>query len=284
MESVDVLFFEFFTKRFRGFGVLFFQTGITGFAREEVLQSSVRLFVFNSEGVFALAHEVGVKAIERPVAGLNSKLALFHALTHTLADTLVNARSISHDEGWPFVGFGFLQGFDELVFVGAHGNIGNINITVAHGDATKVFFAYTLTSRGKLGEDVEFGSNNDFRTSEIKKFLDKFAEEISDIIGEENLVEHIVDLTADDGLKCYGTIKAKMSLFTAQMVRENVEILDEFKLDEWWWTCTPYSTPKHENASWIKCVSPRGSVNSHYYGNSDSVRPFCIVKSSIFVS
>lgn len=142
----------------------------------------------------------------------------------------------------------------------------------------------SLLMRETLGEDMEFGSNNDFRTSEVKKVLDKFAEEISAIIGEDNLVEHLVDLTADDGLKCYGEIKAKMSLLTANMVRENVEILDEFKLDEWWWTCTPYSTPRHEHSSWIKCVSPHGYVN---YGNCNrggGVRPFCIVKSSIFVS
>lgn len=141
-----------------------------------------------------------------------------------------------------------------------------------------------LLLKDKLGEDMEFGSNNDFRTSGVKKVLDKFADDILGIIGKENLIEHIVDLTADDGLKCYGTIKAKMSLFTAQMVRENVEILDEFKLDDWWWTCTPYSTPKHENASWIKCVSPHGYVSDYYYSYYYSVRPFCIVKSSIFVS
>lgn len=89
---------------------------------------------------------------------------------------------------------------------------------------------------------------------------------------------------SDDGLKCYGTIKSKMSLLTSNMVRENVEILDEFKLNAWWWTCTPYSTPKHENASWIKCVSPRGGVIGGIYNGDFGVRPFCIVKSSIFVS
>lgn len=143
----------------------------------------------------------------------------------------------------------------------------------------------SLLMKETLGEEMNFGSNNDYRTSEIKKFLDKFADEISDIIGKENLVEHLVDLTADDGLKCYGTIKAKMSLFTANMVRENVDILDEFKLDEWWWTCTPYSTPKHENESWVKCVSPHGNFGGGFSGcNYRCVRPFCIVKSSIFVS
>ena len=142
----------------------------------------------------------------------------------------------------------------------------------------------SLLMRETLGEDMEFGSSNDFRTSKVKKVLDKFADEISAIIGEDNLVEHLVDLTADDGLKCYGEIKAKMSLFTANMVRDNVEILDKFKLDEWWWTCTPYSTPKHEDSFWIKCVSPHGDIDYYGYGISIGVRPFCIVKSSIFVS
>ena len=142
----------------------------------------------------------------------------------------------------------------------------------------------SLLMKDALEEDVRFGSNNDFRTSDIKETLEEFAKEISQIIGNDNLAEHIVDLTADDGLKCYGSIKAKMSLFTAQMVRENVEILDEFKLDKWWWTCTPYSTPKHETSSWVKCVSPRGSISGLSYPNRSAVRPFCIVKSSIFVS
>ena len=142
----------------------------------------------------------------------------------------------------------------------------------------------SLLMKDALEEDVRFGSNNDFRTSDIKETLEEFAKEISQIIGNDNLAEHIVDLTADDGLKCYGSIKAKMSLFTAQMVRENVEILDEFKLDKWWWTCTPYSTPKHENSSWVKCVSPLGDIDYDLCINGYAVRPFCIVKSSIFVS
>lgn len=143
----------------------------------------------------------------------------------------------------------------------------------------------SLLMKETLGEEMKFGSNNDYRTSEIKKALDKFADEISEIIGKENLVEHLVDLTADDGLKCYGAIKSRMSLFTANMVRENVDILDEFKLEDWWWTCTPYSTPKHEHSSWVKCVSPLGIIcDGDAVWDVSSVRPFCIVKSSIFVS
>lgn len=134
-------------------------------------------------------------------------------------------------------------------------------------------------------EDKIFGETNDFRESEIKEFLEDFAEKISKIIGEENLVEHIVDLTADDGLKCYGAIKSKMSLMTAQMARENVEILDEFNPKKWWWLVTPFSTPKREDSTWVKCVSPRGIIHYDISNfNNYGVRPFCIVKSSIFVS
>ena len=135
-------------------------------------------------------------------------------------------------------------------------HIGDYEFIIIKTDGTT-----ELLLKGSLG-DMKFGDTNDFRTSDIKERLHNFADEIANIIGAENLVEHIVDLTADDGLKCYGTIKAKMSLFTANMARENVETLDEFKLDEWWWTCTPYSTPKHENSLWVKCVSPRGTSST----------------------
>lgn len=133
--------------------------------------------------------------------------------------------------------------------------------------------------------DTEFGDTNDFRTSKIKGVLEGFEKTIEEIVGEENLVEHIVDLTADDGLKCYGITHAKMSLLTANMAREYVDILDEFKIDKWWWLVTPYSTLKHDVDNAVKCVSPRGYV---YYGNCcwplNAVRPFCILKSSIFAS
>ena len=141
-----------------------------------------------------------------------------------------------------------------------------------------------LLLKDTLG-DSSFGDTNDFRTSKIKKDLEDFAKTIEGIVGEGNLVEHIVDLTADDGLKCYGTTRSKMSLLTANMAREYVEILDEFKINKWWWLVTPYSTPKHGDNDYVKCVSPRGRINIHFSNwSSNAVRPFCILKSSIFVS
>ena len=58
-----------------------------------------------------------------------------------------------------------------------------------------------------------------------------------------------------------------------------------FEFVEDWWLATAHSTSKHDGDLWVKCVSPRGSVGDGHCGRDISgVRPFCIFKSSIFVS
>ena len=133
---------------------------------------------------------------------------------------------------------------------------------------------------------MAFGkSNNDYRKSDVKSYLEKFAKEMTAIIGEENLVKHKVDLTSDDGLKDYGEIEELVSLLTAEKCRKYVNIIDKYKLDCWWWLLTPHSTDTHGNSSWVKCVSPRGDIGGDICGNyCIGVRPFCIFKSNIFVS
>ena len=129
------------------------------------------------------------------------------------------------------------------------------------------------------------GDDNNFAASDLRQCLDDFADKIAEVVGEDNIVEHTVDLTADDGLKDYGSCECRMSLLTAPMYREHVYTIDQFKIDKWWWLATAYSTPKHEDNNWIKCVSPSGDIYcNYYYYDSGGVRPFCILKSSIFVS
>ena len=136
-----------------------------------------------------------------------------------------------------------------------------------------------------LHECMEFGSNNNFDGSGADKACREFADEISKIIGAENLVEHVVDLTSDDGLKDYGTIQRKVSLLTADLCRKYVEVLDQHKIDAWQWLATPSSTKRHENDRWVKCVSPSGRLDcDNYVYDYNGVRPFCILKSDIFVS
>ena len=141
-----------------------------------------------------------------------------------------------------------------------------------------------LLLRDLLVEETAFGSNNDYRGSKVEAICDDFANKIERIVGAENLIEHTVDLTADDGLKDYVKIRKKMSLLTAEKARRFVDKLDKYKLDKWWWLATPYSTAKHDNTTWVKGVSPSGNVRNYGIYSNLGVRPFCILKSNIFVS
>ena len=135
-----------------------------------------------------------------------------------------------------------------------------------------------------LHKDKQFGKTNNFENSNVDKLCQEFGKKLSAIIGEENLIEHTVDLTSDDGLKDYGSIKRKMSLLTANLYRRYVEILDKHKIKAWWWLATAHSTPTHNSSSWVKCVSPDGYINYFNFINNIAVRPFCILNSNIFVS
>lgn len=140
-----------------------------------------------------------------------------------------------------------------------------------------------VISKDLLFESEEFGENNNYADSNVDRICIDFGKKIEAFVGEGNLALHSVDLTSDDGLKDYGTVKRFMSLITCDMYRRYVEIFDKHMLDKWWWLATPWSTPRHEDSEWIKCVSPHGDISNYGYF-SIGVRPFCILKSNIIVS
>ena len=143
----------------------------------------------------------------------------------------------------------------------------------------------SLLMKDLFEDDVIFGDTANFKTSNVKNLLDKFALELEKEVGEDNVIEHIVDLTSNDGLKYYGKITAKVSLLTCDLYRKFVYIIDKFKLDKWWWLATAFSTPAHGYERLVECVSPRGDIDSDYYGSDgNGVRPFLTFVSSIFDS
>ena len=146
------------------------------------------------------------------------------------------------------------------------------------GDTTAVIL------KELLFKDEKFGTSNNYKDSHIDKLCGDFANVISNVIGKGNLIEHTVDLTSDDGLKDYGKIKRKMSLLTTNLYRRYVEILDKYKVNKWWWLATADSTPTHNISKLVKYVSPSGFVFFSDFYNVSGVRPFCILKSNIFVS
>ena len=148
------------------------------------------------------------------------------------------------------------------------------------GNGTSVLY------KGLLEENMRFGKNNNYSDEGcvVRKRLEDFAKELEGIVGAGNLITHTVDLTSDDGLDDYGMINTKVSLLTCDLYRNYVKVIDKHKIDKWWWLVTPYSTPTHEDAEWMKCVSPRGNISNDNCNINYGVRPFCILNSNIFVS
>ena len=162
----------------------------------------------------------------------------------------------------------------DTVKIGSHEMI----VLEQHGDAT------SLIKKDILLEST-FGTNNNYVGSYVDERCNEFAREISDMVGETNMMWIPVDLTSDDGLKDYGTVDRKASLLTADQYRRYVAVLDMNKLADWWWLSTPFTTPAHLNDCRVLCVSPSGYfINYVYNFNVYGVRPFCILKSDIFVS
>lgn len=145
-------------------------------------------------------------------------------------------------------------------------------------DTTAVILKDCLFTKEKFGDD------NNYEGSHADRVCNRFARCLSDLIGFHNIIEHTVDLTADDGLKCYGSVKSYASLLTANLYRKYVDILDRYNPGISWWLSTAYSTPKHENNTLIKCVTSSGDVNSGGCCYACGIRPFLTLNSSVSVS
>lgn len=135
--------------------------------------------------------------------------------------------------------------------------------------------------------NVMFGAiDNDYRNSIVKKKCDRFAEDLESLVGDGNLLEYELDLISADGLTDYKKINVKAAPLTQAQYQKYVCILDKERVEKWHWLSTPLSTKLHGCDTSVCCVSPSGiifCVNLFNYFNI-GVRPFCIFKSSIFVS
>jgi hypothetical protein len=156
-------------------------------------------------------------------------------------------------------------------------------IVLEHNNGTAKVLLKDLLCTSEFSEE-----DCDFKKSKVKEILKEFGEKLSELIGANNIIPHLVDLTSNDGLKDYGETTERISLLTTDMARKYVQILDKHKLDAWWWLVTPWSTPTHEYSEYVCCVSRRGDIDDSRYdyccGGGCGVRPFCILNSDIFVS
>lgn len=140
---------------------------------------------------------------------------------------------------------------------------------------------YLMLAAESIGEKA-FGSNNDWRESSVRTYLNAdIASKIEEEIGT-NLPELERNLLSLDGQTEYGTCLDKVSLITLDEYRKYRKYIPN--AGYWWWTCTPDSTNVNGNTRWIRAVSSGGVFGNVIYGVSLGVRPVCIFPSSILES
>ena len=124
---------------------------------------------------------------------------------------------------------------------------------------------------------------NDWKKSDLREYLNgEYLAKLEANIGADNIILFERDLLSLDGQTEYGTCTDKVSLLTVDEYRKYRALLPNTR--DWWWTCTPWSTKERGWGSSVTVVSPRGFIIRDNYDFGIGVRPFCILKSNIFVS
>lgn len=164
----------------------------------------------------------------------------------------------------------------ETFYIGENGYI----VLKHHEGKTKVI------SRNFIAEDRKFADDTaDYKTSGLRKYIEvEIQPTIENEVGAENLVEHRVSLETVDGQDNYGELTCKVRPITFDEARQYNNLIVNNDLDDWWWTCTAWTSPNREYNRSIAVVLPSGRIVNYRCDLSYGVRPVCILKSNIFVS
>ena len=149
-----------------------------------------------------------------------------------------------------------------------------------HEGKTKVI------SKDFIAEDRKFADDTvNYKTSGLRKCIEaEIQPTIENEVGAENLVEHTVSLTTVDGQNDYGELTCKVRPITFDEARKYNNLIVNNDLDDWWWTCTAWTSPNREYNRSMAVVLPSGNFYGYNCYNSNGFRPVCILKSNIFVS
>lgn len=127
------------------------------------------------------------------------------------------------------------------------------------------------------GDEYPFDDDgyNNYAKSSLRR---KLKEELLPVLGEENLLPHVVDLTADNGDDLYGTVTDRVFILSCdeyRKYRKHVPLLPE-----WMWTCTPWwIDPAAGSGGAVRIVYPTGAMGGSHANYSLGVAPACVFSS-----
>lgn len=143
-----------------------------------------------------------------------------------------------------------------------------------------------VISKGFMAENILFDDDTrDYSKSNLRKVIEGDIQPIIEAeVGEENIVECSVDLTSVDMQEEFSRFKCKVRPITFDEARKYNDLIVNNELNDWWWTCTPWSTTERGWEYSIAVVASCGRISFRRCDGNCGVRPFCILKSNIFVS
>ena len=145
----------------------------------------------------------------------------------------------------------------------------------------------TLCLTEKIVEDRAFddGNCNDFSKSSSLRYLNgPFLDTLIDAAGcSSAFLTSELDLTADDGLKDYGTCNVTIFLLAVDQYRRNRDVIPN--ADDWWWLSTAVSTASNGYEHSARFVRRDGTLSDYvaYYGYY-GLRPACYLDSDLLIS
>ena len=145
----------------------------------------------------------------------------------------------------------------------------------------------TLCLRLDLIPNKPFDENNcnNFATSSSKEWMNgPYLDNLIDAVkGPHAFLTTELDLTADDGLKDYGTCTVTIFSLTVDQYRRNRDVIPN--ADDWWWLSTAYSTAANGYEHGARLVWDGGALDrySAYHGDF-GLRPACYLDSDLLIS
>lgn len=133
--------------------------------------------------------------------------------------------------------------------------------------------------------EMVFGENSDWKESDIRRVLhDEYLQKIAAIVGEDNIIPMIRDLTSLDGLDDYDSCTDKISMLTAAEYAKYHKILGlKSNYPDWWWTITAATTPSNGYPRCVCFVYSNGILSWIDSVSTFGVRPFLTLASSVLV-
>lgn len=145
----------------------------------------------------------------------------------------------------------------------------------------------TLCLRLDLIPDKPFDENsrNNFAISSSKEWMNgPYLDNLIDAVkGPHAFLTTELDLTADDGLKDYGTCTVTIFSLTVDQYRRNRDVIPN--ADDWWWLSTAYSTEANGYEHSARYVYSGGALDWYFACDGDGgLRPACYLDSDLLVS